>query len=173
VSEMNRNDVLDVVRFADAQGFIPVTGAYHWDIERYGKADQMLQYERRTAMQVFEKVLQSGLVPRGYFRRYVQDNIRWLSGKSLAPCDAGRYSIAIDASGNVAPCLALNHAGNLLCSSLSEILARLDRQAIGDCSDRSSCNMLCSRVIGSIIRHPLSACVTPLKVKTKDRARMR
>ncbi|MGH7166299.1 MAG: radical SAM protein, partial [Nitrospiraceae bacterium] len=103
VSEVNRNDVLEVVRFARARGFIPVVGAYHWGVERYGKVDLALQYQRAAAITVFKQVIESGLVPRGYFRDYLRDNIRWLSGGSLERCDAGRYSIAIDASGNVAP----------------------------------------------------------------------
>lgn len=157
VSELNREDVVDVVRFARTHGFLPVVGAYHWGIERYGKVDASLQYDRRAVAQIFEQVIETGLVPRGYFRDYLRDNIRWLNGGSLDRCDAGRYSIAIDASGNVAPCLALKYAGNLLESSLEEILARFDREAIRRCSERSSCNMLCSRVVGSTLRHPLSA----------------
>ncbi|MGH2621410.1 MAG: SPASM domain-containing protein, partial [Anaerolineales bacterium] len=167
VSEANRGDVLDVVRFARARGFIPVVGAYHWGVERYGKVDLALQYRHEAAVKVFERVLDSGLVPRGYFRDYLRDNIRWLSGGSLERCDAGRYSIAIDASGNAAPCLALAHAGNLLESSLDDILARFDRESIRHCSDRSSCNMLCSRVVGSALRHPLSALMTPRSVRAK------
>ncbi len=164
VSEANQDDVLDVVRFARARGFIPVVGAYHWGIERYGKVDPALQYDRQAAIRVFEQVLDSGLVPRGYFRDYLRDNVRWLSGGSLDRCDAGRWSIAIDASGNVAPCLALRHAGNLLESSLDEILARFDREAIERCSDQSTCNMMCSRVVGSTLRHPISALLTPTSV---------
>ncbi|MGH7229521.1 MAG: radical SAM protein [Nitrospiraceae bacterium] len=165
VSEVNRQDVVDVVRFARQRGFIPVVGAYHWGIERYGKVDRTLQYQRQAMSQVFEQVIESGLVPRGYLRDYLRDNVRWLTGGSLERCDAGRYSIAIDASGNVAPCLALKHVGNLLECSLGEILARFNRDAIRRCSDRSSCNMLCSRVVGSTLRHPISALLTPTSVQ--------
>jgi MoaA/NifB/PqqE/SkfB family radical SAM enzyme len=164
VSEPNRHDVLGVARFARARGFTPVIGSYHWDIERYGKVDLTLQYERTVARKVFEEVIESNLVPAGYFRRYLHDNIDWLDGKSLPSCDAGKYSIAIDASGNVAPCLALKSAGNLLEDSLSNILARLDTAGIRSCSDQSSCNMLCSRVIGSQLRHPIDAIRTPTHV---------
>ena len=165
VSEANRNHVLDVVRFARDHGFIPVVGAYHWDIERYGKVDLTLQYQKTTAISVFQEVLHSGLVPPGYFRQYVKDSINWLHGGSLSRCDAGRYSIVIDASGNVAPCLALPHKGNLLRSSLDEILANFEQQAITHCSSKSSCNMLCSRVIGSTLSRPINALLTPTKVK--------
>ena len=165
VSEANRGDVPDVVRFARARGFMPVVGAYHWGIERYGKVDLTLQYERQAAVSLFQELIQSRMVPRGYFLDYLRDNVRWLGGKGLDACDAGRYSIAIDASGNVAPCLALKHAGNLLESGLQEILGRFDRAAIQSCSDHSSCNMLCSRVIGSVLRHPVSALMTPLVLK--------
>jgi MoaA/NifB/PqqE/SkfB family radical SAM enzyme len=167
VSEANREEVPAVVRFARAKGFMPVVGAYHWDIERYGRVDLTLQYERQAAASLFKHLAESELVPRGYFREYLRDNVRWLSGEGLAPCDAGRYSIVIDASGNVAPCLALQHAGNLLKSSLDDILGRFDRGAITTCSDRSSCNMLCSRVIGSVLRHPVSALMTPLRVRSE------
>jgi MoaA/NifB/PqqE/SkfB family radical SAM enzyme len=167
VSEANRDEAPAVVRFARAKGFMPVVGAYHWDIERYGRVDLTLQYERQAAAALFKHLAESELVPRGYFREYLRDNVRWLSGEGLEPCDAGRYSIAIDASGNVAPCLALKHAGNLRESSLDDILGRFDRGAITACSDRSSCNMLCSRVIGSVLRHPVSALMTPLTVKRK------
>jgi MoaA/NifB/PqqE/SkfB family radical SAM enzyme len=161
VSEVNRDDVLDVMRFARGHGMIPVLGAYHWEVSRYGKIDLALQYQKATATAVFQEVLESNVVPNGYFRNYLQDNIRWFNDQGLPACDAGRYSIAIDASGNVAPCLALPHTGNLLSSSLSEILDRLDYSAIRQCSDRSSCNMLCSRVVGSNLRHPISALRTP------------
>lgn len=171
VSKQNRDDVLDVLQFARSHGFIPVVGAYHWGIERYGKADLTLQYERSTAINVFNQVRDSGLVPRGYFRRYLQDNIQWLQGKSLASCDAGRYSISIDASGNVAPCYALQPAGNLLDSSLEEILTRMDRAAIKRCSDNSSCNLLCSRIVGSTLRHPISTFLTPTQLKPKHSER--
>jgi MoaA/NifB/PqqE/SkfB family radical SAM enzyme len=164
-SEVNRDEVETMVRFARGRGFLPVVGAYHWGIERYGKAEAGLQYDRRMLAGVFERVLESGLVPRGYFRDYLRDNVRWLSGGALDRCDAGRYSIAIDASGNVAPCLAQAFAGNLLRQPLSEILARFDRDAIRRCSDRSSCNLLCSRVVGSILRHPATAAMTPLRLK--------
>lgn len=164
VSEMNRDDVMDVVRFSRERGFIPVVGAYHWDIERYGKVDKELQYQKQVASKVFQEVLQSNLVPQGYFRRYLKDNIDWLNDKPLQACDAGRYSIAIDSSGNVAPCLALKHAGNLLESSLSEILQNFDQQAIKSCSDKSSCNMMCSRAIGSTLHHPIEAIMTPKTV---------
>jgi MoaA/NifB/PqqE/SkfB family radical SAM enzyme len=167
VSEANCGEVPAVVQFARAKGFMPVVGAYHWDIERYGRVDLTLQYKRQAAASLFKHLAESELVPRGYFREYLRDNVRWLSGEGLEPCDAGRYSIAIDASGNVAPCLALTHAGNLLESSLDDILGRFDRGAITACSDRSSCNMLCSRVIGSVLRHPVSALMTPLTVKRK------
>ena len=163
VSEVNRLEVLDVVRFSKAKGFIPVVGAYHWNVDRYGRADPTLQYEKQVAAEVFREVLTSGLVPRGYFRHYLQENVRWLTGKPLERCDAGRYSIAIDASGNIAPCLALRHAGNILESSFREILNRFSSSSIQQCSDQSSCNMLCSRVVGSILRHPLNALQTPSK----------
>lgn len=164
VSEKNRKDVIKVIKYARANGFIPVIGAYHWGIERYGKADPTLQYQRDAAVEVFKNILESGLVPRGYFREYLFDNIEWLSGNNLSACDAGRYSIAIDCSGNVAPCLALQHAGNLREQSLKQILNNFDKPSIQDCSNKSSCNMMCSRVIGSVLHNPISALSTPKKL---------
>ena len=157
VSEPNLREVGDVVQFARKQGFVPVVGAYHWDVERYGKVDAELQYRKAEAARVFAEVLDSGLVPPGYFREYLRENIRWLTDGSLEPCDAGRYSIAIDASGNVAACLAKPHAGNLLEDSLDQVLTRFDRADIRACSDASTCNMVCSRVTSSLLRHPLRA----------------
>ena len=162
VSEVNRGEVSDVVRFARERGFLPVVGAYHWDVGLYGKQDSALMYERREASLVFERLLEDELIPLGYLRQYTKDNVTWLRGGPLQPCDAGRYSIAIDASGNVAPCLALPNAGNLLESSLGEILTRFNRQEIQHCSDQSSCNRLDGRVIGSVLRHPITAWRTPV-----------
>jgi MoaA/NifB/PqqE/SkfB family radical SAM enzyme len=162
VSELNRDDVGDVVRFARERGFLPVVGAYHWDVGLYGKHDPSLMYERRRASMVFEQLLANDEIPPGYLRQYAKDTVSWLRGERLAPCDAGRYSIAIDASGNVSPCLSLPHSGNLLQGSLGEILARFDRQSIQDCSDRASCNRVDGRVIGSVLRHPIQAWRTPV-----------
>jgi MoaA/NifB/PqqE/SkfB family radical SAM enzyme len=157
VSEMNRDEVAEVVRFAREGGFLPVVGAYHWDVGHYGKQDSDLIFERRTAGLVFEQLLKDDVIPPGYLRQYTKDNVAWLRGERLDPCDAGRYSIAIDASGNVSPCLALPPAGNLLRSSLSDVLKRFDRSAIQRCSDQSSCNRLDGRVVGSVLRHPIEA----------------
>ena len=162
VSELNRDQVGHVVRFARERGFLPVVGAYHWDVGLYGKQDPSLMYERWQASTVFEQLLANDEIPPGYLRQYAKETVSWLRGEQLAPCDAGRYSIAIDASGNVSPCLSLLPAGNLLHSSLDEILVRLDRQSIQNCSDRSSCNRVDGRVIGSVLRHPINAWRTPV-----------
>lgn len=157
VSEVNRAEVPTVVRFAREQGFLPVVGAYHWNVGTYGRPDELLMYDRASAAAVFSGLLNDELIPSGYLRKFVEDNVSWLRGEKLEPCDAGRYSVAIDASGNVSPCLAFPSVGNLLESSLSEILGRFDRSAIKTCSDRSSCNRLDGRVVGTILRHPITA----------------
>ncbi len=162
VSEINRDEVKEVVAFARRRGFLPVVGAYHWDVGLYGKQDATLMYDRQQVRLVFERLLEQDILPPGYLRQYTKDNIAWLRGEALKPCDAGSYSIAIDASGNVAPCLSLPTVGNLLESSLSEILSQLDRQEIQHCSDRSSCNRVDGRVIGSVLRHPVAAWKTPV-----------
>ena len=157
VSEVNRAEAPAVVRFAREQGFLPVVGAYHWNVGTYGKSDELLMYDRSSAAAVFSGLLDDELIPPGYLRKFVEDNVSWLRGQKLEPCDAGRYSIAIDASGNVSPCLAFPSVGNLLESSLNEILARFDRNTIKTCSDNSSCNRLDGRVVGTILRHPITA----------------
>jgi MoaA/NifB/PqqE/SkfB family radical SAM enzyme len=157
VSEVNRTEVPTIVRFARERGFLPVVGAYHWNVGIYGRPDELLMYERSSAAAVFSGLLDDELIPSGYLRKFVEDNVGWLRGRKLEPCDAGRYSIAIDASGNVSPCLAFPSVGNLLQSSLSEILNRFDRGAIKACSDHSSCNRLDGRVVGSVLRHPITA----------------
>lgn len=162
LNEINRDEVNEVVRFARERNFLPVVGAYHWDVGLYGKQDATLMYDRQQARLVFEQLLEQDILPPGYLRQYTKDNIAWLRGEALEPCDAGRYSIAIDASGNVAPCLSLPTVGNLLESSLKDILARFDRQEIQRCSDRSSCNRIDGRVIGSVLRHPIAAWKTPI-----------
>lgn len=164
VSEVNRDEVPEVVRFARSRGFIPVVGAYHWNVGLYGKEDSALIYDRSAAVRVFERLLQEDLIPPGYFRQFVTDNIVWLRGERLEPCDAGRYSIAIDASGNVSACLALSPAGNLRESSYQEILSRFNRTQIQACSDCSSCNRLDGRVIGTILRHPITAWRTQVRL---------
>ena len=164
VSELNRAEVPAVIRFATEQGLLPVVGAYHWEVGLYGKKDPALMYERQQACTLFQQLLDEALIPAGSLKRFTEDNVRWLQGRALESCDAGRYSIAIDASGNVAPCLSLPYSGNLLTASLSEILAGFDRDAIATCSGRSSCNRLDSRIIGSIVRHLLTALRTPVTI---------
>ena len=161
VSEVNRDADVDVIRFARHHGMIPVLGAYHWDGSRYGKADLTLHYQKATATAVFQEVLESNLIPKGYFRNYLQDNIRWLNDQGLSSCDGGRYSIAIDASGNVAPRVTLPPAGNLLSSSLSKNQEQPDRPAIPQGSDHLSYNKLSSRVVSSNLRHWLASLQTP------------
>jgi MoaA/NifB/PqqE/SkfB family radical SAM enzyme len=157
VSDVNRAEAPAVVRFAREQGFLPVVGAYHWNVGTYGRPDELLMYDRSSAAAVFSGLLDDELIPSGYLRKFVEDNVSWLRGQKLEPCDAGRYSIAIDASGNVSPCLAFPSVGNLLESPLNEILGRFDRDAIKTCSDHSSCNRLDGRVVGTILRHPITA----------------
>lgn len=164
VSEANREEVPDVVRFARRHGFIPVVGAYHWNVGLYGKEDSALMYDRSAAIRVFEQLLKEELIPPGYFRHFVKDNAAWLRGERLEPCDAGRYSIAIDASGQVSACLAMPPVGNLCEVPYREILGRFNRTQIQACSDCSSCNRLDGRVIGTVLRHPITAWRTPVRL---------
>lgn len=164
VSERNKADVIEVCRFARERGFAPILGAYHWDVGHYGKADPSLQFSREQAARTFEAILETELLPEGYYRRFAEDNATWLRGGQLGRCDAGRYSIVIDASGNVAPCLAQPQAGNLRRQSLKEILGAMDHGAIKACSKASTCNLLCGRLVGSNLRDPLSALATRLTV---------
>ncbi|MEL7304849.1 MAG: radical SAM protein [Myxococcota bacterium] len=129
VSEENRDDVEAVCRFANAHGFAPIVGAYHWEIGRYGKVDPTLTYARERAAVTFEMLLKRGLLPSGFYTDYAKSNIQWLRGEKLPRCDAARHSIAIDASGNVAACLAQPSAGNLREHSLREILAAMNHEA--------------------------------------------
>jgi MoaA/NifB/PqqE/SkfB family radical SAM enzyme len=165
VSEQNRGDAAAVAEFAQAKGFAAVFGAYHWDKGLYGKADDDLKYSNEDAIAVFEDLLEADLIPSGYYRRYAEDTIRWLSGKHLGRCDAGRYSISIDSSGNVAGCLGHAAAGNLLETTLPAILKQMDHDAIRTCSDASTCNLMCGRAIGSTLRHPQDVFRTKLTVK--------
>lgn len=154
LSEINQDDVVDVTKFAKERGFIPIIGAYHSDIGKYGKVSDELAYQKQSAIAIFNSVLKSNLIPQGYYRDYVKDNVKWLSNQSLEACDAGRFSIVVDASGNVAPCLAHESVGNLLDLPLKDILRRFNHQEIKQCSDSSACNLLCARVIGKNLRHP-------------------
>jgi MoaA/NifB/PqqE/SkfB family radical SAM enzyme len=164
VSEINQMDAIEVAKFARERGFVPVMGAYHWEVGEYGKASEELIYQKEAMQAVFEEILHQKLVPPGFFRDYVKDNLTWLAEQSLETCDAGRYSIVIDSSGNVSACLARQSVGNLLESPLSELLNQFDRQAIQACSDNSSCNMLCSRVVGKTLRHPHLGLTTVLPI---------
>ncbi len=156
LSRQNLTHALDVLRFAKAQGLTPILGAYHWQAAGYGKADAGLIYDRAQAAQMFTRALESGLIPAGYLSDYARDTLTWLEGGKLAPCDAGSLSVVIDAMGNVSPCLGLPAAGNLAEHGLGQILATLDRQAIQDCSDKSTCNLLCARVVGWARRNPVA-----------------
>lgn len=154
VSNKNLDHVTEVAAFARAHGFIPVFGAYHWDVGGYGRSVDGLRYDPAVAVRVFEDLLRSELVPKGFVRNYLADNIRWLKGEGLNACDAGRYSVAIDASGNVSACLAMGAAGNLRDQPLSQILGQMDHGAVKACSDASSCNLLCARAVGTRLRRP-------------------
>jgi MoaA/NifB/PqqE/SkfB family radical SAM enzyme len=169
VTEENRDEVIEVMKFARAHNFVPVVTPYHWKVGRYGKVDTSLQYARESVIPVFREILESGLISEGYLRNHILDSIRWLKGGKLEACDAGHYSINIDASGNVAPCQALQPAGNLLQTPLSEILKNMDKEAIKRCSGNSGCNLICNRVIGSNLRHPIHAARTPDFFRTFSR----
>jgi len=169
VSEQNKDEIIDVIQFARAHNFVPVITPYHWKVGRYGKVDTGLQYTREALIPVFRQVLAAGLISEGYLHNHVLDSVKWLQGGRLEACDAGHYSINIDASGNVAPCQALQPAGNLLQTPLPEILKHMDREAIKRCSDNSGCNLICNRVIGSNLRHPIHAARTPDLFRTFSR----
>ena len=47
----------------------------------------------------------------------------------------------------------------------SRILDDMDREAIRRCTDRSSCKMLCSRIVGASLRRPIAAARTPRRLR--------
>jgi len=88
VSEVNRAEVPAVVRYAREQGFLPVVGAYHWNVGTYGRPDELLMYDRSSAAAVFSGLVDGELIPSGDLRKFVEDNVSWLRGQKLEPCDA-------------------------------------------------------------------------------------
>jgi MoaA/NifB/PqqE/SkfB family radical SAM enzyme len=101
-------------------------------------------------------------IPPGYFCQFAEDNVKWLREEGLCePCNAGRSSIAIDASGNVVPRLALPAAGNLFNSLWADISSRSLIACISRCAP-------CRRAIGSmvwsgsILRHLITAWRNPV-----------
>jgi MoaA/NifB/PqqE/SkfB family radical SAM enzyme len=160
VNEINRPDVESVVRFARQKNFMPVVGAYHWGVDKYGKANKGLQFQREAAIEVFQSLLTGGQLPKGLHTTYVEDNIRWLGDARLGRCDAGRYSIVVGAQGHMSACLAHDPVGNLLETPLRELLAKFDQAKIKACSDASSCNLWCARTVGNSLQHPVAALQT-------------
>jgi len=157
VSEVNRAEVPAVVRFAREQGFLPVVGAYHWNIGTYGRPDQLLMYDRSTAAAVFSGLLDDELIPPGYLRKFVEDNMSWLRGQKLEPCDAGRYSVCHRCIGKRVPLPGVPFRGKPARIVAEGDPGRFDRDAINICSDNSSCNRLDGRIVGTILRHPITA----------------
>ncbi len=170
VSELNRGDVPEVVAFANERGFLSVVGAYHWGIDKYGKAQKGLQYQREAALEVFNGLLASQALPPGFHRDYVADNVTWLADGKLDPCDAGRWSIVVQANGDVAPCLAMEIAGNLTTETLPAIMQRFEMKKVDACSAASSCNLLCSRIVGKAVRHPVRMAWPSAKMKISHRS---
>lgn len=165
----NRDELPQLARFARERGFTPVFTPYHWNVGRCGQEGAGVQYDKQAMAALFDELLETGLIPSGYLSGYLRENINWLRGKALGRCDAGRYSIAVDASGNVAPCSTQALAGNLLDSSLDEILANMDTEKVRCCSDNSGCNLISNRIIGTNLRHPLQALRTPDLLRTFSR----
>lgn len=59
------------------------------------------------------------------------------------------------------PFLSMPHSSNLPTVFLKKILAVRDRQRITAIPWKSSCNHFDSRLVGSVVRHPLTALCTP------------
>ena len=154
INDINKDDVEDVAKFTRMRGFTPIIGAYHWGIGQYGKINHDLQFRRDAAIKIFQSLIDSDVLPKGFARIYAKSNVAWLSRQKLSHCDAGRYSIVVGSAGEVSPCLAHKSVGSLLTSSLRDILRKLDHQEIRKCSDNSTCNVMCSRVVGHAIRNP-------------------
>lgn len=160
VSGTNRHEVMDIVDFANKVGFLPVVAAYHHGDSLFGKTNDELMIENKDAIDIFEEILRSDKIPFGQERAYIKDNINWLSGKGLPACDAGRYSIAIDASGEVSACLPFEKVGNVRTHTLKELVANIDHKKVKECSDKSTCNLACSRVVSTGMSRPLQSIVS-------------
>ena len=78
VSEANRTEVPAVVRFAQGQGFLPVVGAYHWNVGTYGRPDALLMYDRITRGRCVQRVTGRRADSPRLPWKFVEDNVSWL-----------------------------------------------------------------------------------------------
>jgi MoaA/NifB/PqqE/SkfB family radical SAM enzyme len=93
-------------------------------------------------------------------RGFVEDNMKYLRGIPLGPCDALRDSLRITPDGKLSPCLELPAVSNLRKTDINVHWKGIKRKMecpIRRCYTNTPCFYGCTRGMGSVKTRPLAA----------------
>jgi cyclic pyranopterin phosphate synthase len=163
MSRVNRDEVYHILEFAKSRGLgmsaFPVAqgaGLAHRGEDAIFDASED---ERLEMAELFRHlaVLRRAGEPLWEYSGYYEVAADYVSGRSIALCDAGRVFLDLRANGDLAACVDLPAFASLRGESLGDALMRVDgeRLRIQACAQSTPCCYTCTANISETARHPL------------------
>lgn len=168
VTQMNLATIDDIEAFAVENNFMYAIRSYMFNIGNFGKADQKLEYNNKfEIISIFEKFARQEY-SRNFFAYLVyKEEIKYLSGNYLTPCDAIKYSLNVNSDGSFSPCIELNAPSNRVKEQTADqtISALHDQLAcVKDCYSFHPCFHGCARNIGIILNNKKLLARNPFRI---------
>lgn len=175
MSRVNRDEILDILEFAKARRmgmsvFPVIQGAgfaHRAEDPRFSTSES----ERREMAKLFRRLadLRRAGEPLWEYSGYYDVAAEYVSGGSIAPCDAGSAFFDLRANGDLAACVDLPAFASLREGTVSDAIARVvdEREYIRGCSETTPCCYTCTANLSETARHPFRFAVET------ERARLR
>jgi len=160
VSKLNAGEVFDVKRFAEKNGFDFSALPYIYGVGIAGTKREELLYKKEV-LKVFEKLAKQ---EKDFFKKIAYlEAVKFLRGESIGACDALRYSIKVDETGKLAPCIEMPAFLNLIEEEPEKMFDKKQLAIVESCSKNTPCFYGCTRSIGSIAKNKKKVCLHPLQ----------
>ncbi|HLC97027.1 MAG TPA: radical SAM protein [Candidatus Nanoarchaeia archaeon] len=156
VNQMNYNEVDELEKFATAHNFMYIIRPYISGIGPHGRYDPGLVYKEPDKIIALFQKFSARERRRNFLLHLVyEQQIKYLKGEDIGPCDAGRHSLLVTFDGSVSPCLekpGLCIKGDAATTkeflSSEKVTSEVKR-----CHSETPCYYGCGRNVGTLLRH--------------------
>ncbi|UCD03016.1 MAG: radical SAM protein [Candidatus Aenigmatarchaeota archaeon] len=163
VTSINYTELEDLRKLIHDLGLDFSFNTYN-DVKNYASAGDRslsLKNSRKVEKIIAEIEKLKERMPRLY-RPFISDNIRYMRGEDVGPCDAFIDSFRVTSEGMLTPCLELPPFYDLKKQDISREWKDFKKRArcpIERCYTRTPCFYGCTRGMGSVKRNPPTAIV--------------
>ncbi len=171
VTGINYGELEEIRKLVHGLGLEFSFNSYNDNINYASSKDSKLSFKKGSLEDVVLSMEKAKANLPYLYRPFIEDNVRYMRGEDVGPCDAFRHSLRITPDGKISPCLELPPVADLRKADINEKWGEIRKKMEGRikmCYTKTPCFYGCTRGVGSVRKRPLLAVagiVTALRKK--------